>query len=275
MADFSANALLQTDIMSVWDVVCAGNHRHESDEEVSYGTHLVFPYRGVYRHHVGRQQALIDANQLLFINRDEGYRVSHPVPGGDSSLSIEIADPILEELAPPEHLRRGSAPAFIRPRLRIGPRAQTLSALLRHRLRQAAPGTLAHETMTVALAAEALGAPAPGGSAGRQRMVDRAKAVLAIDLGRRWSLAEIAAEVGGSPVYLTQVFTQVEGTSLYRYQLQLRLARALELVPRSDDLTMTGLDLGFSSHSHFTHAFRRQFGATPTAYRAEARRAAS
>jgi AraC-like DNA-binding protein len=38
---------------------------------------------------------------------------------------------------------------------------------------------------------------------------------LASDLSRRWSLAEIAAEIGGSPVYLTQVFQKTEGIPLY------------------------------------------------------------
>jgi AraC family transcriptional regulator len=66
---------------------------------------------------------------------------------------------------------------------------------------------------------------------------------------------------------LTQVFQQVEGMPLYRYQLQLRLGRALDLLGQYDDLTRLSLDLGFSSHSHFTSAFRRVYGRTPTDFR--------
>jgi AraC-like DNA-binding protein len=33
---------------------------------------------------------------------------------------------------------------------------------------------------------------------------------------RRWTLAEVAAEVGVSAVYLTQSFREVEGVPLYR-----------------------------------------------------------
>ena len=47
---------------------------------------------------------------------------------------------------------------------------------------------------------------------------------------------------------------------LYRYQLRLRLARALDLLGRYDDLTRLSLDLGFSSHSHFSSAFRQVYG---------------
>ena len=102
--------------------------------------------------------------------------------------------------------------------------------------------------------------------------MDRAKLVLAADLARRWTLAEIAAEVGGSPVHLTRVFQEVEGMPLYRYQRRLRLARALDLVAEYDDLTALGLDLGFSSHSHFTSAFREVYGCTPSQFRGTALR---
>jgi AraC family transcriptional regulator len=87
------------------------------------------------------------------------------------------------------------------------------------------------------------------------------------DLGRRWTLGEIAAEVRCSPVYLTQVFQQVEGLPLYRYQLRLRLARALDLLAQYDDLTTLGIDLGFSSHSHFSAAFREAYGRSPSEFR--------
>lgn len=107
---------------------------------------------------------------------------------------------------------------------------------------------------------------AAGASAGRQKLVDRAKLVLSSDLSRRWTLAEIAAEVGVSPVYLTQVFQQVEAMPLYRYHLRLRLARALDLLGRYDNLTTLGLDLGFSSHSHFSSAFRQVYGRTPAEF---------
>ena len=35
----------------------------------------------------------------------------------------------------------------------------------------------------------------------------------------------------------------------------------------TEDLTSLALDLGFSSHSHFSTAFRRQFGRPPSAMR--------
>jgi len=80
-------------------------------------------------------------------------------------------------------------------------------------------------------------------------------------------LAEIGAELGRSPVYLTQLFQQIEGVPLYRYHLRLRLARALEQLPYHEDLAALALELGFSSHAHFTSSFRQAYGRTPSEFR--------
>ena len=106
----------------------------------------------------------------------------------------------------------------------------------------------------------------------RQKLADRAKLVLSTDLMRRWTLAEIAGALRVSPVYLTQVFHQVEGLPLYQYQLRLRLARALDLLARYDDLTTLALHLGFSSHSYFTATFRRVYGCSSSAFKGSALR---
>jgi AraC-like DNA-binding protein len=270
MSQFSVQLLLNTASATIRDVVCRGECRHRSAEECSDATHLVFPYRGVYVRHSGRNgDAVAEANQVLFFNAAESYRVSHPVAGGDASLDLVIDEPLLRELAPKEQMRAAGVPAFRRPRLRIDPRAQALAALLRHGLSRGVAETLEAETTALTLVRRALGertSHAAGASPGRQKLVDRAKLALSADLARRWTLADVAAEVGVSPVYLTQVFQQVEAVPLYRYQLRLRLARALHLLGHYDDLTTLGMDLGFSSHSHFSAAFRKAYGRTPAEF---------
>jgi hypothetical protein len=107
-----------------------------SPEECTTTTQLIFPYRGVYVRHVGHDQAVAEANQVLFFNAHEAYRVSHPVAGGDGSLTLVIEESWLEELAPADFLYRRSRIAFRRQRSRIDARAQALVALLRHSLRR-------------------------------------------------------------------------------------------------------------------------------------------
>lgn len=266
MAEYSVQILSSSPEMTLRDVVCRGTCRHKSAEECATATHLVFPYRGAYVRHVGQDNAVADANQLVLFNRGEEYRISHPIAGGDSSLSLTLAEDLLRELVPRQYLRPGDDLAFRMQRLRIDPRAQALVSLLRHGLNRAFAEPLQAETLILTLVRRALGertSRPPGSTYGRRRLVDRAKLAISSNPERRWKLAEIAAEVGVSPVYLTQSFQQVEGLPLYRYQLRCRLARALDLLHQYDDLSALALDLGFSTHSHFTSAFRQTYGRTP------------
>ena len=263
--------------MSLRDIHCDGACEHKSPVECAWSTAIVFPYRGLFMRHVGQEDAIGEANQLLFFNRHQEYSISHPVAGGDACLSLAIQDETLRDLVPRSTLDPGPEVIFRRQRIRINPIAQSISAWLRHGLRSGVIDPLQAESLVLNLVTEALHDGETQNdrvSAGKHKLIDRAKLALHSDLGRRWTLAEIGKEVGCSPVYLTQVFQQVEGVPLYRYQLRLRLAKALDDIPLYDDLTMLALDLGFSSHSHFTSAFRAAYGQSPSAFRKKVRPAA-
>lgn len=269
MTELSIKLQLDTATANVRDVICDGACRHKSAVECAQTTFLVFPYRGVYVRHVGRNDSVAESNQVVFFNKGEEYRISHPVAGGDACLSVGVAEHWLDELTPQEHVRDEGELAFRRQRLRIDSRTQALVATLRYSLDRKVAETLEAETLTLTLIRRALGertSHAAGASVGRQKLVDRAKLLLSSDPARRWTLSEIGAAVGVSPVYLTQVFQQVEGLPLYRYHLRLRLARALDLLGEYDDLTSLSMDLGFSSHSHFTASFRQAYGRTPAEF---------
>jgi AraC family transcriptional regulator len=273
MSEFEISRLLDTDTVALRNVLCGGICRHRGAEESASQTHLVFTYRGVYMRHVGSDQAVADANHVLFFNADEGYQISHPIAGGDASLSLALSQSILQELAPKSLLNDRGKLGFRHQHQRIDPRAQALVALLRHSLENGSIEPLEAEGLLLTLVYRSLGprtSHEPGSTHTRRRLVDRVKVLLASDLSRRWTLTEIAAEIRGSPVYLTQVFQQVEGIPLYRYHLRLRLARALDLITRYDDLSALAAELGFSSHSHFAATFRQVYGRSPTAFRQSA-----
>jgi AraC-like DNA-binding protein len=274
MTELSVKLLLDTATANVRDVVCSGACRRKSPAECAESTFLVFPYRGVYVRHVGRHDSVAESNQVVFFNKGEDYRISHPVGGGDACLSVGVAECWLEELAPKEQMRDSDGLAFRRQRLRMDARTQALVAILRYSLDRHVAETLEAETLTLTLIRRALGertSHAARASIGRQKLVDRTKLLLSSDPARRWTLSEVGAAIGVSPVYLTQVFQQVEGMPLYRYQLRLRLARALDLLSRYDDLTTLSMDLGFSSHSHFSSAFRQAYGRTPAEFQRSVR----
>src|ERR1700735_2917376 len=134
MSDIDARPLVLSETISVWNVVCRGECRHQSDVECAVSTHMVFPYRGMYLHHIGRAETVAEANQVVFINEDEPYRVSHPIEGGDATVSIGLSAPTLLELMPAEYRDPKGRAAFNRTRLRIDSQAQAGAAKLRHRL---------------------------------------------------------------------------------------------------------------------------------------------
>lgn len=111
------------------------------------------------------------------------------------------------------------------------------------------------------------------GTAAQQALVATAKQYIARRPRERVRLVDVGQALGVSPVYVTDVFRQVEGVPFYQYVLRKRLEQAIRLLPGyPSDLSTLAQELDFSSHSHFTTAFRRAFGCTPTVFRDRARR---
>jgi AraC-like DNA-binding protein len=95
-------------------------------------------------------------------------------------------------------------------------------------------------------------------------VIERARALLAAQFAAPLSLADVARQVGVSPAYLSRAFRAVTGQTMHAFREELRLRRSLDLLPASrGDFTRVALDLGYSSHSHFSSRFRRYFGITP------------
>jgi AraC-like DNA-binding protein len=107
---------------------------------------------------------------------------------------------------------------------------------------------------------------------GANRVRDRIPEIqdwIASDPSRPFRLEELASCAGCTPWHFSRTFAEVAGVSLVRSVTRLRLDAAVErlLAGEGEDLAALALDAGFSSHSHFTAAFRREFGATPAAVR--------
>ena len=87
-----------------------------------------------------------------------------------------------------------------------------------------------------------------------------AQVLIAGSFTGRVTLEGLARTLGVSPFALCRAFRQATGGTVHQHLTSLRLATALEQLPRyRERLTDLALDLGFSSHSHFTQAFRSLF----------------
>jgi AraC family transcriptional regulator len=99
-------------------------------------------------------------------------------------------------------------------------------------------------------------------------LADATKQWMAPRIGDRLTLPWIARAVGCSVFHLCRSFRRATGLTLHAYREQVRLRVALERLEGGErDLSRVALDLGYSSHSHFTAAFRRAFGEPPSAAR--------
>ena len=111
----------------------------------------------------------------------------------------------------------------------------------------------------------------PAGRAARDAArdaVEAARAELAGDPARAITVRELASRVSLSAFHLCRLFRRLTGSTVHHYLVDLRLRLALErLEDRSADLSRLAHDLGFSSHSHFSAAFRRRLGLAPSRVR--------
>lgn len=82
------------------------------------------------------------------------------------------------------------------------------------------------------------------------------------------SLDELASEIGVSRRHFFRAFKQSTGKTPHTYVAEHRLQRAADLL-RATDLSATeiALECGFASSSHFTVAFKRAIGVSPSEFR--------
>jgi AraC-like DNA-binding protein len=99
-------------------------------------------------------------------------------------------------------------------------------------------------------------------------LAEAAKRWIAPRVAERLTLGRAARALGCSVFHLCRSFHRAAGQTLHAYRDQVRLRMALERLESGDrDLSRLALDLGYSSHSHFTSGFRRSFGVTPSTTR--------
>lgn len=255
----------------------AGVHAH-GPEEWSQAHKVAFVRRGVFALKTPRSCAVADPNQVLFFNAHQPYRFAHPVEGGDDCTSLVLPDALARELVSRHDPRGADDPGapFRLDHALSSPRAIRLHYELLGRAR--AGGALGLQDTLAELLDETLsGAYAErteattGRTAARRRDLAHAAAVaLQDDLAQVPSLARLAARLDCSPFHLSRVFREETGLSLRAYVKRLRARTAAEhLAAGAADLTALALRLGYADHSHFTNAFRAEWGLPPSAFRAQ------
>ncbi|MFN3523485.1 MAG: AraC family transcriptional regulator [Phenylobacterium sp.] len=138
--------------------------------------------------------------------------------------------------------------------------------------RDAMGGQVVSARLADVLLVEAIRAYAPGGDPSRtgwlgalsDRRLGCALRAIHGDIARPWTVAQLAAVAGMSRAAFSAAFTRQVGQPPLSYVRAWRLALARTALARGDaDIATICGDVGYTSRSAFTYAFRRAFGATP------------
>jgi AraC family transcriptional regulator len=235
------------------------------DSGPTRGHLLVFPKTCVSIQHADRPTIVADPTVVMIYNRGQVYTRRVIAPAGDHCTWFAFdADTILDA--------RGD---------RDGDRARPFGTLMSTpssaRMYFAAHAALRHlddplavEEASLSLLDHTLATPPTADVAPAHReLADATRRLLAQRFADRDSLQAIAATLGTSAFHLARVFRRATGRSLHAHRTELRIRAAIARLPDTDDLAALAVDLGFSSHSHFTAAFRKHVGVAPS----QARRA--
>lgn len=275
-----ARSLYQSKALSVHDYRCFAHKGGAGGEECANSASIVFVRRGLFVRHVEGQTLAADANCVAFFSPGQTYRVSHPVEGGDDCTAFVPSPELLDEMLD-FHGMRDCEGGFPSPQGEISSHAYAAQRRLLRRLAAADSAGAEIDEAAIALLDAVLleqsrrNGRAARGSSRRQstirahrETVEYAKVYMAARSGERVTLDEVASASHCSPYHLTRVFHEVTGAPVRRYLSRLRLRSALDRIAQGErDITRIALDSGFFDHSHFTNAFRREFGAPPSAFR--------
>jgi AraC-like DNA-binding protein len=265
-------------LVAVRDMRCRPETLACGCEECSSRHVLVFPRRGAFVLHDGSRRAVLDASHVGFFTADRPRRVSHLETGGDDCTAVTYADEILDEAAAaggvsPAERRCKPFPVLKAP---LDAAGMLKSQIFFSDLDRHDASALMVEERAIELLRHAFAAlPRRPASPERPRNAKRirntvlaAQEWVAARPFENWSLGDLAREVGSSPYHLLRQFRAETGSTIHQYRMQLRLVAAARMILEGcDDLTALALDLGFSSHSHFSDTFRRRFGVAPSSLR--------
>ncbi|MCY1081818.1 helix-turn-helix transcriptional regulator [Archangium lansingense] len=211
---------------------------------------------GTHVRDLGHQRNVVDPTTAALHAPSDEYWMAAPTERPQRGTLLLLRGALAEELIPRLPTRSCS----------ISPQAARLHAQLLH-----SEDPLAREETALSLVrcvlSDAGAQPERARSVSRawRRLSEELQHVMATRFKERLSLEVMAFACRTSPFHASRVFRAVTGETLHRHLTRVRLRAALfELPGAAGRLTELALAMGFSSHSHFTQAFREEFGCAPS-----------
>jgi AraC family transcriptional regulator len=276
VAGSPSRLLFQSPLVQVGDFSCPTAHPKFEDSGPTDGYDFVFPRTAVWIQHEGRDAFVADSNVVPLYNAGHPYRRRQISHEGDRTDWFSVAPSLLREMLEPRDPRAADAnrQLFRFDFARVTPQVfRAQRAIVLHVRAEERPDALYVEESAIgaldAVLTELYSRARFSHVTGKHReLAESARAHLNATFADQDGLEVLARSVGASVFHLCRVFRQYSGLTIHRYRSELRLRKSLELVAETgDDILTTAMALGYSSHSHFTSAFRRAFGMTPSEFR--------
>lgn len=106
----------------------------------------------------------------------------------------------------------------------------------------------------------------------KRELVEKALNYIDQHLAEPITLEQVAAHIHMSASYLSQLFKQLNGFTVWEYIVSRRIALAKRLLLESDELVLdVSMKCGFNSITNFNRAFKREAAMTPRMYRKKVR----
>jgi AraC-like DNA-binding protein len=233
----------------------AANSPRRVDDKIFDLNCVLITTRGHWRVNGKNGATDVDDTRVVTGAAGEGYGCSHGAEGNSSYIAVLGNDALDPDCGP----------IFSR---------QTIPSGHALRLVERAIGTVnddAFDSLLFALFEQtslASGGSSRGAAPGLR--MQRVKRFIELHAFEQIALREVASEAGLSPFTLVRQFHSAVGKSPYAYVLELRLARAKELLRTSDrPIRAVAERVGFRDPAYFSRLFASAVGCPPTVYRAD------
>ncbi|WP_266172156.1 helix-turn-helix transcriptional regulator [Dyella subtropica] len=233
---------------------------------------FIFTRRGSFAMHAGGKTCFARPGQAVLLQKNVEYRVSHPeAEGCDCCTDVWFDDAVLDMLGL-ANTKAQPCQAFAHDLHFQKTHVQMLLSLRHGGADPQEADEVLLDTLEHLLPEHASIRPHPRG-ASIARQVARVEEAIIGHTGENLSIHELAKLAGCSSFHLCRIFRNSTGQSLRQFRLQQRLGTALgRLGEGEEDLAALACDVGFSSHSHMTDAFRQALGMSPREMREHFRR---
>ena len=264
----TVSTLLETPLLRLGEFRCPpGDTAWHEVNLIGNRPHVVFPRVPVVIQHDGDAPVLATPTHTMLYNADQVYRRELRSPAGDDCVFVELSDAALAQLSD-EGVGLFDGERLVASHTPAAHETYFLQHLAVRNLRGPEPDAVLAEEAVVRATVAALRPVGRRGTRAHRELAEAAKDELSADA--RLSLHDLARRLHSSAFHLARVFRAETGFTVHGFRQSLRLRSALErLSDHRNDLTALALELGFSSHSHFTERFRNEFGVAPSQVRDE------